>query len=112
MDLGPLISLANGFAALGVTGLLSLLFILWLTGRLHTSTEKADWEEREVRAEALRLEAIQDRRASDSTVKELAEAMRESNEITRRSIDLNERLVDEFISRRPPYRGPKSHEET
>ena len=99
-----LIEFANSIAALGVTGLLSLLFLLWLTGRLHTEGEKKDWQKNVEYLESLRVEAATDRRAADEAVKKLAEAMTESNQLTRRSLDLNERLVEE-MGRRNPKRG-------
>lgn len=47
--------------------------------------------------EALRQEAIADRRAADKRVEALASAIRESNELMRRSIELNEELVEQFV---------------
>lgn len=105
MDLKPLIDLANSIAALGVTGLLSLLFILWMTGKIHTSKEKEDWQRDASYRESLRLEAVDARKQSDLALKELAEAMRENNDLMRRSLDLNERLVEDYISHKPQKRG-------
>lgn len=107
MDLKPLIDLANSVAALGVTGLLSLLFLLWLTGKLHTSKEKEDWQNDATYREALRLEAVEARKQSDLALKELAEAMRENNDLMRRSLDLNERLVEDYVSRKPQKKGAR-----
>lgn len=103
MDLKPYVDLANSVAALGVTGILSLLFILWLTGRIHTSNEKEDWIKDSEYKESLRVEAVEARKQSDAALKEIAAAMRESNDLTRRSLDLNEKLVEDYI--RKPRRG-------
>lgn len=102
MELKPLIDLANSIAALGVTGILALFFILVLAGKIHTSKEKEDWVKDADYRESLRVEAVEARKQSDATLKDLAEAMRENNDLTRRSLDLNEKLVEDYISRKIP----------
>lgn len=95
------ISLAQTIAALGATGVLALVFILWITGKLHSDPEvKQNAAERDadnLYREALRKEAVDDRRAADARVEALTSAVKESNALTRRALDLNERLVDEFV---------------
>lgn len=109
MDLTTITDLANSIAALGVTGILGLLFILWLRGEIHTNKEKVDWENDAKYRETLRIEAVEARKQSDQALKELAEAMRENNDLMRRSLDLNERLVEDFVSRKPQKRGVKAN---
>lgn len=102
------IQLAQAIAALGATGILALFGYLWITGKIHSHSEKAEWDERLAQSqsetaaallyrEELRKEALADRRAADERVTKLADVVRESNDLTRRSLDLNERLFDEFV---------------
>src|SRR5260221_8304949 len=95
MPLQELIALANSFAALGVTGTWIILGLLFFTGKLHGDKELKY-------IEALRSEAADDRKTADETVKKLTETMIEQNELTRRSLDLNERLVNDYVTRRAP----------
>ena len=93
MDAAAL-ALAQGIAALGATGLLALLFVLWLNGKLHSDNERKEWERRQTYIEALRVEAVTDRKAADARVDTLVAQVTESNILTRRSLDLNEKLVE------------------
>ena len=106
-----LVTIAQGIAALGTTGILGLLFWLWLTGKIHSDTEfkqnvsdgekgRADTNEALMYREALRLEAVADRKAADERVDRITRTLSETNELMRRSLDLNERLVEE-ATRRP-----------
>lgn len=95
------ISLAQAIAALGVTGLLGLGIVMFITGKLRRESEiveaARDHESDILFRETLRQEAISDRRASDDRLALLVAAMKETNDLTRRSLELNERLVEEFV---------------
>lgn len=95
------LSLAQSIAALGVTGLLALGVTLFLTGKLRRESElterDADHDREIAFREAIRQEAIADRKAADDRVSKLAAAVQEGNDLTRRSLELNERLIDEFV---------------
>lgn len=99
-----LIALANSLPALGVTGLLSLIFVLFLAGRLHTEQEKKDWKELYDQERLEKLQAYQDRKDSDLAVTKLTERLKEHDEMTTRTLDLNERLLEEAM-RKTPKRG-------
>ena len=109
------------FGALGVSvGLNLYIFVLWLRGGLFTKANRDDWNtmqameierreaiykrENEFR-EALRLETIADRRESDQRIEKLTVTIAEQNELVRRSLDFNERLVEDAIRERPARSG-------
>ncbi len=98
MDVSVL-SLAQGIAALGVTGLLALLFALWLRGGIHSETERKQWDARQAYIESLRVEAVADRKAADQRVEKLVTQINESNTLTRRALDLNESLVERITAK-------------
>jgi hypothetical protein len=95
------VDLAASVTALGVTGLLALGVILFFTGKLRREKEVVEAEEQGAREvvyrEALRQEAIVDRKAADERLSAAVAAMKESNDLMRRSLELNERLIDEFV---------------
>ena len=98
---GDPLTLAQGVAALGVTGLLALGIILFMAGKLRRESELLDAEKEHAASlafrESLRQEAITDRKASDERLTQFLTVMKENNDLTRRSLELNERLVEEFV---------------
>ena len=109
MDAAAL-ALAQAIATLGATGILALILVLWLLGKLHSDKEVDD--QKEITAERLkdwaaalafrdqlRSEAIADRKEADKRVEALTATIKESNDLGRRTLDLNERLVEELTKR-------------
>lgn len=116
--LTPIVETAKAIFELGFAPFLVVLFILWLLGKLHTDQEKKDWKElyeneKTEKNTLLRIEreeklqAIKDRKESDEAVLKLTERLREHDALTQRTLDLNERLLEEFLnqSRVPKRRG-------
>lgn len=99
-----LIELAKAIPALGVTGLLAYLFILWMNGKIHSQKEKEDWDNSKQAGyqyrEDLRKEAVEDRRESDARLDRLSDALKEQSDLMKRSLDFNERLVEELARTR------------
>lgn len=98
-----LIALANALPTLGISGLLALIFILFLGGKLHTESEKKDWKDLYESERQEKLQALVDRKASDDAVSKLTETLKEHDLITTRSLDLTERLLEE--QQNPRRRG-------
>ena len=120
-ELVGILKTLSEFGALGVSvGLNLYIFVLWLRGGLFTKANRDDWNtmqameierreaiykrENEFR-EALRLETIADRRESDQRIEKLTVTIAEQNELVRRSLDFNERLVEDAIRERPARSG-------
>lgn len=101
----PIFEAAKSLFELGFSPFLIVLFILWLIGKLHTDQEKKDWKELYENERQEKLQALQDRKDSDVVVTDLTERLREHDTIMARSLDLNERLVEEFYNRAPRKRG-------
>lgn len=91
------IELAQALASIGGAGILALFAVLWVLGKIHSEVEFRDMQAALEYREKLRAEAIADRKAADDRVDKLVESSRESNALTRRSLDLNERLIEEFV---------------
>ncbi len=95
------LTVAQALAALGVTGILAFVVIMFQTGKLRRESELTDADRDHATdiafREALRLEAIFDRKAADERLAKLVEALRENNDLTRSALALNERLIDEFV---------------
>lgn len=115
--MAELIALAKEIAALSVPALLALFILLLVFGKLRlerevTVAEKDAGEAEAQRAsdlayrETLRQEAIADRKASDDRVARLTTAIEESNKLTRQSIELTEKIVNEALNARRSGRAP------
>lgn len=107
--------LAKQLSALGATGVLAYIYFQWQSGKIHSDAEvqkmraeaanaekqlREDSERDREYREGLRKEIKDDRRAADQRVADLTLAIRESNELTKRALDFNERLLTEMVSAR------------
>jgi len=103
-----LLALAKAIGDLGTPTLLALILLLLVTGKVHSESEvqqlrsdadsaKADLTSALVYRETLRQETLADRKAADERLSSYIEVTRESNELLRRSIDLNEKLVEDYV---------------
>lgn len=106
--MAELIALAQEIAALTPAMLLALLILLLLFGKLRLEREVTNAEKDAADAEAtrvaelvfretLRAEAIADRKASDDRVARLTAAIEESNRLTRQTLELTEKMVNEVV---------------
>lgn len=105
------LELAKQLSTLGAAGVLGYIYLQWQSGHIHSDSEikalKSDAERDREYRELLRREVTKDRRASDERVDALTQVIRESNDLTRRLLEFNERLVADIIRDKRYKNGPR-----